>query len=343
MELNGNPERKNTFISGVLSNISERVRAQLAKISDAEWEKIEEIRLRNNRPVAVEGQFGRRYLSREGKLLAGLESAYNITSEEIIETLELMSESSIYAFVDEIKEGFITLQGGHRVGICGRAIVRNGVITNICNVSGLNIRIAKEIKGASDGVVKVNALPENLLIISPPNCGKTTMLRDIACKAGNLYKVGIVDERGEIAGFYKGVAQYDIGVNSDCMDLCPKSLGIDMLVRSMSPEVIVVDEIASNEDMRAVRNAANSGVRVIASAHGFGVEDVMRRINICMEVFSEVVILSRKSGGFSHVKIAWGGNNSGSKREIGDDLCDEIHQSPQGASSPEIGSDDNGR
>jgi len=247
---------------------------------------IEEIRLRAEKPIVLEKGYGKEMLS------------YFPSQREVTETLEIMSENSIYAFLEEIKNGFLTLNGGHRVGICGRSIIKHGQITNITQVSGLNIRIAKEIKGIAEGVVNINSFTENCLIISPPNCGKTTLLRDIARVLGGVRKVGIIDERGEIVGMHKGVASYDVGVNSDCLDLCPKALGIIMMVRAMSPEVIIVDEIGSKEDIEAIKLAINSGVRVVATAHGWGRENVEERIPHLGDIFGKIITIKRENGQF---------------------------------------------
>jgi len=253
---------------------------------------IEEIRLRAEQPIVLENGAGKQALD------------YIPNQHEIAETLELMSENSIYAFMEEIKNGFLTLSGGHRVGICGRVIIKNSEISNIAYVSGLNIRVAREVIGAAEGIVNANCFTENCLIISPPGMGKTTLLRDIARLLGDERKVGIIDERGEIAAMHKGQACYDIGVNSDVLDLCPKALGIVMMVRSMSPRVIIVDEIGNQEDIDAIRFAINCGVQVVATAHGKAISDVRARIGNIDETFKDFVMVSRNEGEFCYEAIS---------------------------------------
>jgi len=252
---------------------------------------IEEIRLRAEQPIILESGAGKQALG------------YIPNQHEIAETLELMSENSIYAFMEEIKNGFLTLGGGHRVGIAGRVVIKNGEISNLAFISGLNIRIAREVRGAAEGVVNANCFTENCLIISPPGMGKTTLLRDIARLLGDERKVGIIDERGEIAAMHKGEASYEIGINSDVFDLCPKALGIVMMVRSMSPQVIIVDEIGGQEDVDAIKFAINCGVQVVATAHGRGLDDVRERITDIDKHFKEFIIIRRDKGRFIYDKI----------------------------------------
>jgi len=275
----------------VFSLINKYLSANIRRaIENIDFDNIEEIRLRAEKPIILEKADGKMSL------------AYCPTQKEITETLESMSEQSIYAFLEEIKNGFLTLTGGHRVGICGRSIIKNGQITNITQVSGLNVRIAKEKKGIADAIINPDSFTQNCLIISPPNCGKTTLLRDIARLLGKTRKVGIIDERGEIAGMHKGIASYDVGVNSDCLDLCPKALGITMMVRSMSPEVIIVDEIGSREDIETIKLAVSCGVQIGATAQGGGVGNVRQRITRLDELFKSVITIRRKSGKFVYNK-----------------------------------------
>lgn len=280
-----------------LESILKNIPIKLRNLITPNWCNLEEIRLRINRPITLETSLGRHIIAQ-----------HTITHTDIQETLELMSESSIYAFLEEIRDGFLTIQGGHRIGICGRAILQKGTITNITNISGINIRIAKEIIGAADGVINPK-IPANTLIISPPNCGKTTVLRDIARQIGNHHKICIIDERGEIAAMHQGHPQYDIGSNTDVLDLCPKSIGINMMLRSMSPEVLIADEIATSADVQAIKNAVNCGVTIIASAHGSNLPDVLNRLKIEEDVFENIAILKRENGSFTYDKITRNRNN----------------------------------
>ena len=198
------------------------------------------------------------------------------SKEDIISVIQTASCSSVYAFVDEIKNGFITLKGGHRIGICGRAVVKKGEITNIVDFSGINIRIAKEITGCAEKIYNM-ANGESVLIISPPGCGKTTMLRDFARILGAKNNVCIVDERGEIAAVYRGVPQFDVGLMTDVLDLCPKKEGIELVLRGMSPQYIITDEIGKN-DLSAVNKGLLCGAKFILSAHGDNIADTLKRL-----------------------------------------------------------------
>jgi len=293
-------ERKNQ----ILENVSQSIREIVAKISNDVFNDLQEIRLRSERPLTAQNRDGLRFLRKDGTLSIGVANTYKATRKDIEDTLELMSESSVYAFLDEIKQGFITIRGGHRIGICGRVVSgelvggESGEIINIRDISGINIRIAKEVIGSADRLIKriYNGLIKNTLIISPPQCGKTTILRDIARILGRDIKVGLVDERGEIAAVYKGVAQHDVGIHTDVLDLCPKHIGMIMLLRSMSPDVIITDELATKNDLAAVSQVINSGVKIIASAHGFGLSDVGERLDLSVSRFERIVVLGKRNG-----------------------------------------------
>lgn len=263
---------------------------------------LEEIRLRRGLPIKLYFSDSAFYINNRGVLQISGENSVRAGKKDMDEAVELITGSSVYAVSDEIKNGYITLNGGHRVGICGRAVLNNGEVEFIKEISGLNYRIAHEIKGTADKVIESILGKDGLrstLIISPPQCGKTTLLRDIAAKLSDKnIKVGIVDERGEIAGMNNGIAGYELGANVDVLDFCPKDVGMIMMLRSMSPEVIITDEIGSVKDADAVEDLINSGVRVITSIHARNLSDVMRRDNIrkICDMFECYITLSRRNG-----------------------------------------------
>ncbi len=253
------------------------------KVLDTKYnlQNIEEIRLRIGQNIALK-------IGQEMK-----ELNYKISKEELEETFENICEKSIYSYTKQISEGFITIKGGNRVGIVGTCIVENNQVKNINNISSLNFRIARQIKEVSTPILKdvidlQNNTIFNTMIVSSPGGGKTTILRDLVRKISNgipeigfLPKTcGIVDERSEIASMYKGIPQNDIGKFSDVIDNVPKNIGINMLIRSMSPQIIVCDEIGSKEDVEAIQKMVCSGVKGIFTAHGASISEVMQNINL---------------------------------------------------------------
>lgn len=209
-----------------------------------------------------------------------------IEKEELMEILEYVSNYSLYAFENELKQGFITIEGGHRVGMTGQVQIEEGEVKNIKHISSMNIRISHEVLNCADVIfpyITENKQICNTLIISPPRCGKTTMLRDLIRQVsdGNRWvrgcTVGVVDERSELGGCYLGVPQNKLGMRTDILDCCPKSKGMLMLVRSMAPQVIAVDEIGSAEDIHALEYAMHCGCKMLATVHGTSMEEIRKK------------------------------------------------------------------
>jgi len=194
--------------------------------------------------------------------------------------MEKLCGHSLYAYDAEIRNGFVTIAGGHRVGICGRVTLDGGQIKTIKHISGLSIRVARQVLGAADAVMPhlLGNSVANSIIISPPGCGKTTLLRDAARQFSlRGYNVAVVDERSEIAGCHLGVAQMDLGPRTDVLDAVPKAAGMMMVLRALSPQVVVVDEIGGGDDVTAIENMVRSGVAVICTLHGRDVADIKGR------------------------------------------------------------------
>ncbi len=301
-----------TFQKEILWNLSQDVRNIIKKISVKRLEAAEEIRLKTGKPLMLYDNMAGWFVGSQGNLSEDEKNAYIVKQDDIDQSLEIMSNSSVYAVQDELKNGFITIQGGHRVGLTGKVVMNKERVSVIKDISAMNIRISKQIIGAADDVMKHIMRDENslwnTLIISPPQCGKTTMLRDIArqlsygIKAYGFTgkKVGIVDERSEIAGCYKGVPQNDVGPRTDVLDACPKAYGMTMMIRSMSPDVIITDEIGMEQDISALRQVFNAGVKIITSVHGYSREDILSRPVLrdllAEKMFEKVIILSKSRG-----------------------------------------------
>lgn len=198
-----------------------------------------------------------------------------INERDIKRALELITGFSMYAYENELRNGYVTLSGGHRVGICGEATVSGGRISRLKTVQALNYRFAREFVGCSDSIMSkifVCGEVKNTVIVSPPMCGKTTLLRDIARNLSLLGKrVSIIDERGEIAAVSGGKSPFNLGNGCDILSGASKSDGMLFMLRSMSPDVIITDEIGANDDFSAISEAKKRGVSVITSIHGRGV------------------------------------------------------------------------
>lgn len=264
---------------------------------DVNINQLEEIRVRVGRPIFLR-------MNRKDVIID-----YIVQIEEILEILQHICDNSIYSYQGQICQGFITTKGGHRIGITGNVVMKDGKVSNITYISSLNFRIAKQIIGCSSKILQYIIAEENTvhntLIVSPPGAGKTTILRDVARRISNGIEqirfeginVGIVDERGEIAAMYRGVPQNDIGIRTDVLDNVPKDVGMTMLIRSMSPQVIIADEIGNEKDIEAIQTAICSGVKGIFTAHGSNIEDIKR--NSAMEtllkkhIFDKIIFLQK--------------------------------------------------
>jgi stage III sporulation protein AA len=272
---------------------------------------LEEIRVREARPLELVLDGADLFVTPDGGLTPDPAAAYRADHDDLLRSFQLIAQGSVYAWEDEVKNGFLTVRGGHRIGLAGRVVTEDGRIRTLKQVSSLNIRIAREVTGCAGTllarIVRAGRLPSTL-IISPPQAGKTTILRDLVrqVSAGapalglKGAKVGLVDERSELAGCAAGVPQRDVGPRTDVLDGCPKAEGIMLLIRAMSPAVIAVDEIGRPEDAVAVMEALHAGVAVLATAHGTGLEDVSRRPALSELIragaFARAAVLGRSRG-----------------------------------------------
>lgn len=260
--------------------------------------ELEEIRFRIDRPVLLYGRGGYTFLSASGGITDSPSAACTPSRTDMDALAAALCTSSVYAFLNDIKEGFLTLRGGHRVGIAGKCVTKDGAVTNITSVSGINIRIAKAYPGCAaelSAQLRTDKYVKNTLLISPPQCGKTTFLRDLTRILSAEFKITVVDERSEIAGSYEGRPQFDLGLQADVLDRFPKASGILLALRSLSPQIIVTDELGTEADCEALQSASCSGCRLIASIHGDSVRGIAHTKGRLLSFFDTAVILGRRN------------------------------------------------
>ena len=267
-------DRKAQILNILAKNVRRIVERDVPDVSG-----LQEIRLRTGQPLRVLRGNRETVLPEEGQ-------PHIVTKEEMRETMEYISHYSLYAYENELRQGFLTVEGGHRVGVAGKVIMEKERVKNIQYISSVNIRVSHEVIGCADALlpyITKNRQVCHTLIISPPGCGKTTLIRDLIRQIsdGNQYvkgcSVGVVDERSELGGCHMGIAQNHLGTRTDILDCCPKADGMIMLIRSMAPQVIAVDEIGTREDIHAVEYAMQCGCKLIASVHGLDMDEASRK------------------------------------------------------------------
>jgi len=299
----------------LLKIFSIKLRTILSKVN-FDYELLQEIRLRVNAPLLVIYDNKEYFVTAQSQLASCDVDDYIITKNEIKETMEYISNYSLYAFEEEMRQGFITITGGHRVGITGKAVLEENKIKSIKHISFINIRLSHQVKGCADKVLPYITGGEeedcyHTLIISPPRCGKTTLLRDVIRQLSDGSEmrpgvtVGVVDERSEIGACYMGIPQNELGIRTDILDCCPKAKGMLMLIRSMSPRVIAVDEVGSGEDIDAIEYVMNCGCKLIATVHGNSIEDIRNKPilgKLVREKLFERYILLNNRDGVGHLE-----------------------------------------
>lgn len=282
----------------ILHFLPKNIADLISQIPPNQKDALEEIRIRINRPIEITLKGAPRFLS------------YIIQPEDAFHLMNKISHFSIYTLEEELKRGYITVSGGHRIGLAGKVILEEGKVKAIRDIASFNIRIAREKVGIAESIVPFlfQGRWMHSMIIGPPQTGKTTMLRDLAriISSGDQLnhiaasKVGIVDERSEIAGCVNGVPQLTFGHRLDVLDACPKAEGMMMMIRSMSPDVLIVDEIGRKEDAEAIQEAIHAGIRLIMTTHGTSLEEIRKRPSlrdiIDQGIFQRFIVLSRASG-----------------------------------------------
>lgn len=304
---------KASGLGTVLAALAAPIRNILGKIPGDAWEGVEEIRLRQNGPLMLVLAPGDCFITPQGRITSISSQAYFVTGDDLKRTLQQMTSCSIYSLEEELRRGFLTLPGGHRVGLTGKTVLERGRVRLLKHITGLNLRIARELPGVADKVIpflidEKRKTIYHSLIVSPPQGGKTTLLRDlirqISWGVPSLglpgLKVGVVDERSEIGGCCAGVPQVDLGPRTDILDGCPKAEGMMMLIRSMSPRVIATDEIGRREDVEALEEALHGGVKLLTTAHGYSLDSLKGRPILshilAKEIFERILFLGFSLG-----------------------------------------------
>lgn len=277
--------------------LPEGLRESLRALGTDKLEGLEELRLRRGFPMTA--LFPQGEAETDGP---------PVGERELRQVVENASQASAHTVLDRVQRGFITLKGGHRMGLCGTAVQKEGRIVTLRHLSSLSIRVARPVVGQA-GALLPRLMEEgrfqSTLILAPPGVGKTTLLRDLVRglsdgDAGEPLRVGVADERGEIAALWQGEPQLYVGKHTDVLDGCTKADGLSILIRGMNPQAAAVDEITDPADVRAVTQAAGCGAALLATAHGSGLEDLRRRpvyrALLAAGVFRRAVVLERRGG-----------------------------------------------
>lgn len=289
----------------ILSFISPRIRLILQNLNLSVIENIQEIRLRSNRPVVIVTSSGSSFVNSNSKITFILSDNCIVSSEnEIIDTVNKVCGYSMHSHYEDILNGFVTLPNGSRVGLCGTAVYDKDSVKSVKDISCINFRIPRTVKNVSEPIMEriFSKGVENLIIAGPPSSGKTTMLKDIAYqlssgRLGKYYKVCVIDERKEL--FANNSNSLLLGPNTDVISGFEKSVGIAMAVRTLSPEIIICDEIGGENDALKITEGMNSGVKFILSIHANSAEELKRKkqyTDICKSgEFNHTVLLSDSS------------------------------------------------
>ncbi|MBE6784807.1 MAG: stage III sporulation protein AA [Ruminococcaceae bacterium] len=300
-------EIKDKDFTSALSIIRGELKNNLTALPEELKMQTAEIRLRTGKPVVLFGTYGSAFLSAGQGITKEREKSFVCYSRDMNDIFSRLCSFSVHTHLQSIVNGFITIQGGHRVGICGTAVTDSGNgITSVRDISSLNIRIAREKRGCSDVIYNTlfHSGLQSIIIAGSPMTGKTTVLRDLVRRISDgeiSRKVCVIDERQEIAAMNAGFCQRDVGLNTDVFDLYPKDKAVINAVKTMSPELIAMDELCSDSEIEAVRLGVNSGVKFIVTVHAADYSEILSREQIKKLLrtysFEKLVLLKKDSLG----------------------------------------------
>lgn len=275
-------ECQDSFVSAA-EMLCEEVREAVLSLPESKRTAIQEIRLRAGKPLALTDGTSTLFLEEGGRVLYSVsEKAFCTTQRQIYDTFRRLCGYSVYSVENEIRNGYLTVRGGHRVGLCGTAVVAEGRIAALSDISSLNVRISRQVLGAAEELVRrLYPFKGGVLLVGAPSSGKTTMLRDFARRISlgegcRMLRTTVIDERGELSGTYHGTAGNDMGL-CDILNGYPKGEGILQAIRALSPQVIVCDELGTDEDCRLAAQGFHAGAIIAASVHAPDYESLLHR------------------------------------------------------------------
>lgn len=303
----------------ILSFISPRIRLALQKLSDSVIENIQEIRIRSNRPIVIVARGESSFLTSSGKTTFIVSNNCVVATEnETADTVNKMCEYSMHSHYNDILNGYVTLPNGSRVGLCGTAVYEKDEIKSVKDISFINIRIPRDVKSVAEPIINkiFSQGLSNLIIAGPPSSGKTTILKDIASelsggRLGKYYKICVIDERKELCSMKSDYLA--LGPNTDVISGFPKGKGIEMAVRTLSPEVIICDEIGGENEVEEISAGLNSGVKFILTMHADSPTELLKKRQL-----KELL----KTGEFQNIALLAGSDNAGKVRRF--IKCDEV-------------------